>query len=416
MKILMLGWEYPPHIAGGLGVACEGLTRALAGRGHDLHFVVPRLFGGENASHMRLHDAASVASERAGSIETIRVPAWMLPYGDAPGGLHDAAVRSDQPWTSERGSPGPGPARAHYGPDLFREIERYAAGVVGASESLDFDLIHAHDWMTIPAGLAIKRRTGRPLVLHVHSLEYDRAGEHGNPAVIEIERLGYSRADAIIAVSEYTRRLICERHRVDPRRVFVAHNGIEPKRCQTPKGGGGFDGRPVVLFLGRVTYQKGAEYFIRAAAETLRAVPEAMFVVAGSGDQLGSTVNLAHELGIQDSVLFTGFLRGADVESAYAAATLYVMPSVSEPFGLTALEAVRSGVPCILSAQSGVSEVLRNSLRVDFWDTERLADLMINALGSSALREQLVEMSAQEVTRLRWEASALRVEQVYQTL
>lgn len=413
MKIAMLGWEYPPHIAGGLGVACEGIVRALVDRGHRVHFVVPALYGDESAPDFVLSDARRLSSTAvvAGHLQTSRYAAHLLPYG--------AAAATDvhaMPWAATAGTHGSGAPAALYNRNLRMEVESYAQRVSAGLAGESFDLIHAHDWMTMPAGMALKSRTGRPLVFHVHSLEFDRAGENGNAAVLDVERAGLTEADLVIAVSEYTKSVVCGRYGVSADKVCVVHNGIYPREPVDYQTDPLFGHRQVVLFLGRVTYQKGPDYFVRAAGIVRHFLPDTRFVVAGAGDMLVATIDLVHTLGLERHVLFTGFLRGAEVERAYAASSLYVMPSVSEPFGLTALEAVRAGVPCILSRQSGVSEVVRHSLRVDFWDVERLADLIINALRSPELRRQLVEMSAIEVSRVRWDASAALLEQAYKRL
>ncbi|NOT02740.1 MAG: glycosyltransferase family 4 protein [Phycisphaerales bacterium] len=406
----MLGWEYPPHIAGGLGVACEGIVRALVDRGHRIHFVVPALYGDETARDFVLSDARLLAPVPGGegSLQTSRYAAHLLPYGEAA-----ATDVHAMPWASTAEGRSSGSPAVQYSRNLLMEVASYAERVSAGLAGESFDLIHAHDWMTMPAGMAIKRRTGRPLVVHVHSLEFDRAGEHGNAAIVDVERRGLTEADLVIAVSDYTKSIVCGQYGVSAEKVCVVHNGIYPLEATDYQADPLFGNRPVVLFLGRVTYQKGPDYFVRAADIVRRFLPDTLFVVAGAGDLLASTIEMVHALGLERHVLFTGFLKGADVERAYAASSLYVMPSVSEPFGLTALEAVRAGVPCILSKQSGVSEVVRHSLRVDFWDVERLADLMINALRSPELRRQLVEMSMKEVSRMRWDASAALLEEAY---
>jgi glycosyltransferase involved in cell wall biosynthesis len=282
----------------------------------------------------------------------------------------------------------------------------------------DADVIHAHDWMTFPAAVTLRERMGKPLVVHVHSLEYDRSGRDGiNPRVHSLEQLGLARADAVIAVSHYTKGILCREYGVAQEKIHVVHNGIyerevrrhyQAKHPDWPKH--------VVLFLGRVTFQKGPDYFVQAAAKVVPHVPDVLFVVAGSGDMLEQVKRLARDLGVENHFHFPGFLRGNAVEEMFSVADLYVMPSVSEPFGIAALEAVNFEVPVLLSKQSGVSEVVGHSLKFDFWDVDRLADLIINGLKHDELRADMIEMARKELTRVRWDASASKVLDVYRQL
>jgi glycosyltransferase involved in cell wall biosynthesis len=308
--------------------------------------------------------------------------------------------------------------KAKYAGDMFSEVTRFTRGVLEVCEGLDFDVIHAHDWMTFAAGVALRERSGKPLVVHVHSLETDRSGrDSSNPRIRDLERLGVSRADAVIAVSHYTKCIICQEFGVPQEKVHVVHNGIyekavvshyEQKHPDWP--------RHLVLFLGRVTYQKGPEYFVQAAAKVVPHVPDVLFVVAGDGDMLGHVHHLAQKLGVEQHFHFPGFLRGKAVEEMFSMADLYVMPSVSEPFGIAALEAINFNTPVLLSRQSGVAEVVGHSLKFDFWDVDRLADLIINGLLHEELRADMIEMARRELTRVRWDAAASKVVDVYKQL
>jgi glycosyltransferase involved in cell wall biosynthesis len=267
-----------------------------------------------------------------------------------------------------------------YDGDLVRKIHDYSNRCVGLTRLELFDVIHAHDWMTFPAGMAIAEFSGRPLVVHVHATEFDRSGENINRPIYDIERLGMNAASRVIAVSHRTKQIIVRRYGISSRKVTVVHNGIDYNRFVEPPSQVQRREK-VVLFLGRITMQKGPEYFVRAAARVAERVEDVKFVIAGAGDQMPYIVGLVDELGLEDMVEFTGFLRGSDVDRAYRRADVYVMPSVSEPFGLTALEAARHGVPVVLSNNSGAGEVLkRGSLKVDYWDVEMMAKMIVSVL------------------------------------
>ena len=408
MKVLMLGWEYPPHITGGLGTACEGLTRALSAIDIGIDFVVPELIGDEHAPHMSLIDSSRgsittvegtsqlAVSHGAGTepdnVNRLSIPAFLAPYwneetysqhltnlaqldsdslmqilsGNIPQELKHLSISSTKI------------TRGYHG-DLFQEVERFAANVVLLMRGRSFDVIHAHDWITFPAAVAISRATGKPMVAHVHSLERDRCGDYGSERIIQIEHMGLEAATKVVAVSHYTASQIVREHGIERDRIEVVHNGVYPTRAISQyKKRSQWPGK-IVLFLGRVTFQKGPDYFVEAAAKVVPHVPDVLFVMAGSGDMLPRMIERVNALGIGENFRFTGFLRGREVEEMFSIADLYVMPSVSEPFGLSALEAINYETPVVVSRQSGVAEVLRHSLRVDFWDIDRLADLIINA-------------------------------------
>lgn len=411
MKVLMLGWEYPPHIAGGLGVACEGLTRALARNGMDITFVMPHLTGDEDASHMQLIDPNSDDIERVDTIERLTVPAMLQPYWNEVSFdeqkelLYRALNRLSDQHTGRA---------IHYGNNIFEEVALFTHRVLERLPDNSFDVIHAHDWMTFPAGQALAARLNIPLITHVHSLEYDRSGKGANDKIKEIEYRGMHAASRVIAVSEYTRKIASFEYNVPIERIEVVHNGRSRRSsCGYKK----LDSdSKMVLFLGRLTFQKGPDYFIRTAARVIPHVPDVKFVLAGAGDMYGQLAELVYELGIQDYVEFTGFLNGEEVENIFSRADLYVMPSVSEPFGLSALEAIDFETPALISNQSGVKEVLKHSLSFDFWDTERLANLIISSLKYDELRSDMVTMARKEIERLQWDAAASKTCHVYQEL
>lgn len=304
---------------------------------------------------------------------------------------------------------------AAYEGDLFADVERYARLVCEVAAGEVFDVIHAHDWMTFPAAVAVSVLTGKPLVVHVHSTEFDRCTADVHPRIFEIERRGMRAADAVIAVSRLTRHIIIDRYGIDADRVQVVYNatrsmGSAPEMPVPPIR----NEDKVVLFLGRVTPQKGPGHFLEAARRVLEVEPQARFLVAGTGELVPQMVEQAAAMGIGDRVLFTGFLHGTDVERAFRMAHLYVMPSVSEPFGIAALEALSCDVPVLISKQSGVAEVLRHVLRADFWDVDDLADQIIAVLRHAPLRDTLADHAPLEVRRLSWTDAAKRCLGVYE--
>lgn len=451
MRVLMLGWEYPPHIAGGLGVACEGLTRALSKRGVDVSFVVPKLFGGESAGHMTISDPTSLVrvnqlteeahlhsqgddeGSRGAQLGVTRIPASLNPYvtsreketatTSALSNPHELLqfARTLAPVEDDANGD-----EGHYGSGIFGEVLRYTRKIIQATRGMQFDVIHAHDWMTYPAGVGIALMTGKPLVVHLHSCEFDRSGSGRNQFIYDIERMGLQQADKVFAVSAYTRHVVSREYDVPLEKIQVVYNGIDPGqrvekiRSSVPQTLRLSSSKTIksqskkrVLFLGRITMQKGPEYFMHAARMVLDKYKDVEFQVAGSGDMLSRMIDLSYELKISDHVHFLGFLRGEAVTKAYCEADLYVMPSVSEPFGISALEAVKSSTPLIVSKQAGVAEVLKNALRCDFWDVRRLADLMLNVLLSDGLANDLSDFAFGELGGINWQKSASIVTDVY---
>lgn len=423
MKVLMFGWEFPPHITGGLGTACYGLTKGLAYHGVDIHFVVPKAFGDEDQSSLTLEAAESVEVRESlvafGSahhtLRYLEVGSRLLPYL----GPEEYTRAWEEGRASGYASAYDGPPRRFtfaggYGPDLMRDVAQYAMVAAAIARRTDFDIIHAHDWLTYAAGVAAKQATGKPLVVHMHATEYDRSGENVNRDVFALEQMGMQAADRVIAVSNLTRQIVIDRYGIDPAKVVTVHNAVEPDpherqryRTLLPE--------KIVTFLGRITYQKGPDYFVQAAVKVLAKDPNVRFVMAGSGDMLHRMVRQAAALGIADHFHFTGFLKGPEVTKMFAMSDVYVMPSVSEPFGISPLEAMRSHVPVIISKQSGVSEVLRHALKVDFWDTDAMADAIYGLLHYPALAAMFKKMGKDEVDSLKWDNSAAKVLRVYQS-
>ena len=415
VKTLMLGWEFPPFISGGLGTACYGLTKAMDRLGMQVIFVLPRA---KPIRFVRGTAVAAGAQQTGDALENkfanlrIRVvPAGFVPYGrfGNPQPAQRMTVTTEaEPLEEPWGSPVP------YGPHICEEVQRYAVRVLKVAQSEEFDIIHAHDWMTFPAGIAVAAHSGKPLVVQVHSTEFDRSGEHVNQYVYDIERQGMHAAAKVITVSNYTRNILVDRYAVPPHKVEVVYNGVESPDAgvQPPQAPPGKRDK-IVLFLGRITMQKGPEYFLYAAKRVLEKEKNVKFVMAGDGDRLHGTIELAAWLGIGHRVFFTHFLRGADVDRAYQMADLYVMPSVSEPFGISPLEALQHDVPVLISKQSGIAETLQNALKVDFWDINEMANKMVAVLRHPPLQETLRTNGRREALRFRWEDSAARVNDIY---
>ncbi len=393
-KVLMLGWELPPRFAGGVGIVCGALTRALAQRGLEVTYLMPLAEAQSPGRGVRVIGA--------GRIATLGVSSSLYSYASSapPVRVPGEAVPPD-------GSP-------LYGANLLQAVERFSASAVEsvAEEKVDFDVIHAHDWTTFPAGAELRRSSHKPLIAHVHITEFDKSGgAHADPRVYAIEQAGMHAADLVVAVSRRVAETCIARYGVEPGRIRVVYNGVEPDREDR---GPGLPLRPLVLFLGRVTLQKGPEYFLRAARRVLEVEPRAHFVLAGTGDQLPRMVEYAAELGLGHRVLFPGFVDRDRAAELYASADVFVMPSVSEPFGIVPLEAMDRGVPVIVSRQSGVSEVLSHALKVDFWDVEDLAGKIVAALRYPSLSQELSGAGRDEVGRLSWDAVAEQTQRLYQ--
>jgi glycogen(starch) synthase len=417
IRIFMVGWEFPPFISGGLGTACYGLTKAMDRLGMNVVFVLPKTapirFGSCKGSASKKQTAYNFTN-----IQFYTIASPLRPYIDPGQFKYDQSSPSkyDREKTFEKEQqPGSLVHSDIYGADMFSAVHKYAEEVVKIARGEEFDIIHAHDWMTYPAAIAAADATGRPLVVHVHSTEFDRSGQNVNQMVYDIERQGMHRADKIIAVSNYTRNIVISRYSVPPEKVEVVYNGVEfEQHAEFPSQTLPAMNDRIVLFLGRITMQKGPEYFLQAAKRVLEKIGNVKFIMAGTGDMLYRSVELAASLGIGHKVLFTRFLTGADVDRAYKMADLYVMPSVSEPFGITPLEALRNKVPVLISKQSGISEVLSNALKVDFWDIDQMANKIVAVLKRPPLHKTLRDYGSKEVHKFRWEDSAERMNEIYE--
>ncbi|HDP97161.1 MAG TPA: glycosyltransferase family 1 protein [Euryarchaeota archaeon] len=365
MKIAMVGWEYPPFKVGGLGTHCYGITRAFSEMGIQIDFYMPKHSSG--------------GAKGSGSLRIIEIGATAIsPY--------------DRPYESR------------FDEDFYQAVNRYNR-ICANSVKGSYDVIHFHDWLTVQAGIALKYKLGKPMILTVHSTEYDRSGGIcPNKWFIDIEREGMMHADRIIAVSHFTKRILIEKYGVPESKIRVIHNAV------TPIGEG--EKQRIVLFLGRLTIQKGPEFFLRAAKRVLEK-ESCLFVLAGSGEMLPRLIELALHLGIGRNVMFTGPLSEEEVRHIYRIASVYVLPSVSEPFGITALEAITAGTPVIVSKTAGVSEVLTHCLNVDFWDVDEMANKIIALLRYGPLRKTMMANAKREVEFFTWERTARKTLEVY---
>lgn len=426
IRVFMLGWEFPPFISGGLGTACYGLTKAMDQLGVRVTFVLPKMVESRYATHvkllapgMRRRMLRGTARERELQNVTFRSILSPLQAYATPD-TYDERIDEILRLRRESMAALDGAADARggidYAGDLYNEVQRYAAMAMEMARGEQFDVIHAHDWMTYPAGIAVAMISGKPLIVHVHSTEFDRSGEHVNQVVYDIEREGMQRADRVITVSQFTRGIIISRYGIPGDKVDVVYNGVERDGQGALAPISIRREEKLVLFLGRITMQKGPEYFLYAAKKVLEVMDNVKFVMAGSGDLMYRSVELAAHLGIGHKVLFTGFLRGGDVRRIYQLADLYVMPSVSEPFGIAPLEALDNDVPVIISRQSGVSEVLRHALKVDFWDVNEMANKIVAVLKYPPLQMTLRNHGNFEVRKLRWRDAARNCLRIYEEM
>ena len=428
MKIFMLGWEFPPFISGGLGTACYGLTRAMDQLGMEVTFVLPKMVEDKYATHVKLLSpgsqkaAFSIKGSELKNVKFHTVSSPLQPYSTPEKYqqlFEETLGRKHKIQLGNIASSGDFISSTDYSCDMYTEVHRYAAisAELAEYEQYNFDIVHAHDWMTYPAGIAVSAISGKPLVIHVHSTEFDRSGEHVNQMIYDIERQGMERADRIIAVSHFTRNIIISRYGISGDKVEVVYNGVERNGNWSSLVETGIKtDEKIVLFLGRITMQKGPEYFLHAAKKVLDVMENVKFVMAGSGDLMHRSIELAAELGIGQKVLFTGFLRGEDVQKIYKMADLYVMPSVSEPFGIAPLEALDHDVPVIISKQSGVSEVLMHALKVDFWDVNEIANKVIAVLKYPPLQMTLKSHGNFEVRKLQWKDAAEKCAKIYEDM
>lgn len=424
----MFGWEFPPHIAGGLGTACYGIVKGLAYNGVETLFVMPSASGDEDQSATTIINASDVAvaypeslsaSDFLSKVSFVHIGTNMVPYLD-PQEFHELVEKDKRRQVKDfRIQYGQKyKFSGKYGSSLMEEVARYAmvGGTIALEHKDDFDVIHAHDWLTYNAGIAAKQLTGKPLVVHVHATSFDRSSDQNiDTRVYEIEKRGMEAADCVITVSDLTRNIVITKYGIDPAKVITVHNAVDFSGRSNINVERGVKDK-VVTFLGRITFQKGPEYFIEAAAKVLKRTKNVRFVMAGSGDMMNRSIAHVARLGISDRFHFTGFLRGKDVQKMFALSDVYVMPSVSEPFGISPLEAMRSNVPSIISKQSGAAEVLKYAFKVDFWDVDAMADEIYALVNYPALSSFAVKCGYDEVNALKWNNATAKMKAIYESL
>lgn len=373
MKALMFGWEFPPHILGGLGTASYGLTRGMAQQSDlEIAFVMPKPWGDEDQSFLRIIGANSIPVPGRGCIEF----------------------------------------SGRYPDNLVEEIGNYEAVAREIAWREDFDIIHSHDWLTYPAGIAAKEIKHKPLVIHVHATDFDRSRGNVNPTVYAIERRGMDAADHIMCVSNLTRQTVIEKYGQNPAKVSTVHNAVEP--LEHPEEFVKHERKDkLVTFLGRITMQKGPEYFVEAAAKVLSRTKGVRFVMAGSGDKMAEMIDLVAKRGIADKFHFPGFMRGKQVQEILADSDVYIMPSVSEPFGISPLEAMQVGCPSIISHQSGCAEILTHAIKTDYWDIDAMADAIYAIVEYPAMYKSLSQLGRDEVNNIKWADAGLKVRAIY---
>ena len=423
----MFGWEFPPHITGGLGTACEGIVKGLAYNGVETLFVMPSASGDEdqsattiiNASDVAVDTASSTVDEFLDKVKFVHIGTNMIPYvgpEEFSSIVEEERRRQSEDFRIQYGMKYKFSGK--YGTNLMEEVARYAmvGGTIAMQHKDEFDVIHAHDWLTYLAGIAAKELTGKPLVVHVHATSYDRGDEkHIDTRILDIETRGMLAADRVVTVSNLTRSIVINKYHIDPSKVVTVHNAVDFSGRENLSVERGVKDK-VVTFLGRITFQKGPEYFIEAAATVLKRSDSVRFVRAGSGDMMNRCIKYVARLGISDRFHFTGFLRGKDVQKMFALSDVYIMPSVSEPFGISPLEAMRTNVPSIISHQSGAAEILKYAFKVDFWDVDAMADCIFGLLKYPALSSFAAKQGYDEVNRLKWNVATAKLKTIYESL
>jgi glycosyltransferase involved in cell wall biosynthesis len=422
MRVLMFGWEFPPHISGGLGTASYGLTKGMATLDDlEVIFVVPKAWGDEDKTKVRLIGANQIPVAYKQiffkgfrrPLDKIEVSSKIVPYTD-PEDFWKIVSSEESGYNLHVHTNHKGMVEfsGRYDKNLMDEINNYAIVASVIAEENEFDIIHAHDWLAYPAGIAAMEVSGKPLVIHVHATDFDRSGGNVNPDVYWIEKRGMDAASKIITVSNLTRDIVINKYNINPDKVETVYNAVEPVKACDNFIMKGFDEK-VVTFLGRITLQKGPEYFIEAAYKVLQVMDNVRFVMAGSGDMMERMMRRAAALKITDRFHFTGFLKGSDVFTMLDMSDVYIMPSVSEPFGISPLEAMQSNVPVIISKQSGVAEILTHAVKTDFWDIDAMADAIYGILNYPALAHMFMKNGKEEVIQLKWDNSARHVRDIY---
>ncbi|MCB9810792.1 MAG: glycosyltransferase family 4 protein [Candidatus Nomurabacteria bacterium] len=402
MRVLTFGWEFPPSYSGGLGAACHGLTRELVDGGTEVIFILPRQQEVIGPARFLFADG------KRRSMKVREVSSFLKPYHGASSEI-SYVVGYD-----EGGKP------IVKSSTIIDEVHKFAHEASLIAREEEFDIIHAHDWTAFLAGVAAKKVSGKPLIIHVHATSFDQAASDNiDPRVYKVEHEGFAAADKIVAVSEFTKNIIVNKHAIDPAKIEVVHNGCdvhEPEQHPLALADLKTQGKKIVMYHGRITIQKGVDYFVRAARRVVDVDPNVVFVISGSGDMTNKIIELVGQLSLSNNVIFAGALWDKERDRMYQTADLLVMPSVSEPFGLVPLEALQHRTPSLISKQSGVSEVLNHVLKVDFWDVEEMADKILSTLRYPAMQRQMVEEGKLELNKISWSKSAQKVQQLYKRM
>ncbi|MEG1793643.1 MAG: glycosyltransferase family 4 protein [Rikenellaceae bacterium] len=421
MRVLMFGWEFPPNISGGLGTACYGIAKSLNEHGNKIIFVMPKASGNEDKTYAKIISADQVDVLNTSQeyqdvyqrLNLITINSTILPYISSMEYLSQKLkvenIITDK-WSQRYKFVGA------YGSSLMEDVANYVqvARQVALDYKDEYDVIHAHDWLTFNAGIVAKYISGKPLVVHVHATDFDRGGD-GTSDVFRIELDGMTHADKIVAVSQLTKNILIEKYGQPASKIEVVHNGLVRANIKSKRADKNIDGK-IVTFLGRVTQQKGPTYFVDVAKKIIESVPDVHFVMAGNGDMMPIIIRMVAASGLSHRFHFTGFLAGGEVNRMLEMSSVYVMPSVSEPFGISPLEAINSSVPVIISKQSGVSEVLNHALKFDYWDLDDLADKIVAVLKYPVLSDTLVKEGQKEVADLTWDKVANKLECIYKSI
>lgn len=403
MKVLLFGWEFPPHNSGGLGVACKGLSYALLKKGVEIYFVLPKKIPLEEES-LSFIFADTTEKIQFHSVQSSITSPYEISMQYSSQVKMSYALQYD----------------SQYFRDLVDEVLAYGEHARKIALKQDFDVIHAHDWLSFKAGIVAQEVSGKPFIAHIHATEFDRSGDHPHPVIYQIEKEGFEKADKIIAVSQYTKQIVVNRYGIHPDKIVVAHNGVDISDIeheevskadilQASKAAG----YNIILFLGRLTYQKNPEILLHAALDILKYHPKTLFVYGGSGDMERGLMEKAAAMGISDKVIFAGFVRGNDKHKLFRIADVFIMPSISEPFGIVPLEALANNTPVIVSKQSGIAEILFNSLKVDFWDVDEITNKIVAILQHQSLKTTLALNGSQEIPHITWDKTADVVMGVY---
>ncbi len=417
MKVLMFGWEFPPHNSGGLGVACKGIVDTLCSRGADVTFVLPKKVPIGSASKNVVF-----ADKTMNSVNTKEVDVLLMPYVTSESykeHLYEDIIEGNVKKRKRKEN-----RSAQYAGTLIGEVYRYGELAGDVADETEHDVIHAHDWLSFEAGIAAKEASGKPLVAHIHATEFDRSGEKVNQDIYDIERRGMHLADKVVSVSNFTKNILIERYGVPESKITVVHNGINDQDYadaleESPASvvsGLKEHGYKIVLFVGRITFQKGPDYFVKMAAKVRKYEPNTFFVVCGSGDMEKQMIREVASARMSDRFIFAGFLRGEALNTVYRAADMYIMPSVSEPFGLTPLEAMIQDTPVLISHQAGVSEVVNHALKANFWDVDEMTNKVVSVLRNPSLQQCLRANGRIEVTGIDWNSAGEKILGIYRSL